>query len=93
MSDKTYTVTATLGTIPFEFEDVEAPNKAEAISEAQSTLEVDWSVFEGPVLIMSDACPDGVDLTLADLFGQDLHDLIIEKFVNDAQWTAKRVKS
>lgn len=92
MPDKTYTVTATLGDNTLDFEDVEAPNKDEAISEAQSQLYVnDWDFMDTEVSIESES--EAVSVPLCDLFGQDLLDLIIEKFVEEAEWTAKRVKA
>lgn len=93
MADKKYMVTATIGTTFHEFGPVEAANKQEAIYEVQSSLSTHWEALNGDVNLDSDYSEDEVECALADLFGQDLLDLIVENYCEVAQWAAKKVKS
>jgi|OpeIllAssembly_1097287.scaffolds.fasta_scaffold759444_2 hypothetical protein len=94
MADKTYIVTATLNGTVHEFDPVEAPNKAEAISEIQSSLSVRWDTLtDGDAYFETEFNDEGISCPLEDLFGQDLMDLIMEKFCEEAVWSAKKEKS
>lgn len=89
---KKYMVTATLGTTFHEFGPVKAANKVEAINEVCSSLSTHWGALDGAVEMDSTYSPDLIGCTLADLFGQDLLDQIVENYCDVAQWEAVRVK-
>jgi hypothetical protein len=91
---KTYTVTACLNDTDHVFTGVQAPSKQEAIFEAQSSLSVRWDTLtDGDAYFETEHNDEGLACPLEDLFGQDLMDLIIEKFCETAVWTAKKEKS
>lgn len=89
---KKYMVTATLGTTFHEFGPVKAANKQEAIFEVQSSLSTHWEGLDSAVEMDSDYSEDTVECTFADLFGQDLLDLVVENYCVVAQWDAVKVK-
>lgn len=91
MADKHYVVTARVGEEKLKFY-VEAPNKVEAIDEAKSQVTLsDWDFMDSEVSVESEHSIAYVPL--CHLLGQDLIDLVVEKFIEEALWTVKRVKA